>query len=137
MSVNYLAILVASVAEFIIGAIWYMPIFGKLWGKIHGFKEMNKDEQKEAQKQMMPLLAVQFLITILTTFVLAKLIVLLPDYSAYALAFMLWLGFVVPTQIAGIIFGGTNPKWIMAKALVMSGGSILCLVTAAAILKAM
>ena len=137
MSVNYLAILVASVAEFIIGAIWYMPVFGNLWGKIHDFKEMSKDEQKTAQKQMMPLLAVQFIITVLTTLVLAKLIVLLPSYSVYALAFMLWAGFVVPTQIAGIIFGGTNPKWMVAKAFVMSGGSILCLMVAAAILKSM
>ena len=137
MSVNYFAVLVASVAEFIIGAIWYMAIFGKLWGKIHDFKEMNKEDQKKAQKQMSPMLVVQLIVTIVTTFVLAKLIVMLPNYSAYALAVILWLGFVVPTQIAVIIFGGTKPKWILTKALIMAGGSLVCLVVATAILKAM
>ena len=41
-----LAIILASIAEFIVGAIWYTPIFGNVWGKIHGFDpaKMSKDE---------------------------------------------------------------------------------------------
>ena len=86
---------------------------------------------------MAPMLLVQFIVTVVTTLVLARLIVMLPDYSAYTLASMLWVGFVVPTQIAGILFGGTDPKWIIRKALVMAGGSFACLMAAAAILRAM
>ncbi len=37
MDINYIAVLVAAVAQFIFGAIWYMPLFGGMWGKIHGF----------------------------------------------------------------------------------------------------
>lgn len=137
MEINYWAVLVATIAQFVIGAIWYMPLFGTLWGKIHDFDKLSKTEQKEAQKQMMPLLLVQFLVTLVTTVVLAKFIVLIPNYSVYSLAFMIWVGFFVPVQVAGVIFGGTNPKWIITKIAVMAGGSLACLLAAAAILKAM
>lgn len=137
MSVNYLAVLVASVAEFVIGAIWYMPIFGSAWRDIHGFGKLSKKEQETAQKEMLPLLVVQFIITLLTTVVLAKFITMLPSYSVYKLAVMAWAGFVVPTQVAAVIFGGTDKKWIVQKSLIMAGGSLACLLAAAAILKAM
>jgi hypothetical protein len=136
MGINYWAVLLASIAEFMIGGIWFMPIFGNLWGKIHDFEKLNKDEKKDAQRKMAPMLFVQFVVTVITTLVLAKLIIIVPSYSVYTLALLAWIGFVVPTQIAAIIFGGTKPKWILTKALIMAGGSVLCLIVAAAILKA-
>jgi uncharacterized protein DUF1761 len=134
MTINYLAVLVASVAEFIIGGIWYMPIFGKLWGEIHGFNKMTKDQQQAAQKQMPPMLVLQFVFTFVTTVVLAKLIVLLPHYSVYKLALLVWIGFFVPTQVAAVVFGGIDSKWFVKKSMIMAGGSLACLVAAAAIL---
>lgn len=39
-SVNYLAVLVATIAAFVIGGIWYSPaVFGKQWMKVLGIKE--------------------------------------------------------------------------------------------------
>ena len=137
MSINYFAVLLATVAEFFIGAIWYMPLFGSQWRKIHGFEKLSKAQQKDAQKEMMPMLVVQFIVTAVTTLVLAKIIILVPSYSEYTLAAMAWAGFVVPTQVAAIIFGGTDSKWIVNKALIMAGGSLACLMAAAAILGAM
>ncbi len=134
MSINYAAVLVASVAEFIVGAIWYMPVFGKAWGEIHGFPKLSKAEQAKAQKQMMPMLAVQFMGTLLTTAVLAELMRALPDYSVYSLAFLVWIGFFVPTQASAVIFGGTEGKWVVKKIAIMAGASLLCLLVAAAIL---
>jgi len=137
MTINYLAIGVAAVAQFIIGAIWYMPLFGSAWRDIHGFGQLSKKEQEQAQKEMMPMLGVQFLGTVITTVVLARLSQLLPDYSAYTLAVMVWLGFVVPIQVSAIMFGGTEAKWMVKKALIMAGGALACLLAAAAILTAL
>lgn len=136
MGINFVAVLVATVAQFIIGAIWYMPIFGTLWSKIHGHDKLSKEEQKAAQKNMLPLLGIQLVITLVTTVVLAKALVLIPSYSPFVLAGYIWIGFVVPTQIAAIIFGGTKPQWFATKAAIMAGGSLACLVAAAAILNA-
>ena len=134
MSINFSTMLLATVAEFIIGAIWYMPIFGQAWRNIHGFEKLSKKEQDQAQKEMMPLLGVQFAVTFITTTVLAKLMTLLPGYSVYTLAALAWIGFVVPIQTAAVIFGGTEGKWIVQKIAIMASGSLVCLMAAAAIL---
>ncbi len=42
---NWLAVVVAALSTFMIGAIWYGPLFGKPWMKEHGFSE---DDLKEA-----------------------------------------------------------------------------------------
>lgn len=137
MHLNYLAILLAAIVQFIIGAIWYTPLFGKLWGKIHGFDKLPKATQKEMMKMMVPMLAVQFIITLVTTFVLAIFIAYQPTWNAYAMAGFFWLGFVVPTQVSAVIFGGTEPKWVVTKIAIMAGASILCLEAAAAIIRMM
>lgn len=135
MSINYLAVLVAAVADFAIGVIWYMTIFGKTWGEMHGFDKLSKAEQEKARKGMGPFLIIQFIITVLTVWSIAKLHLLLEDYSIYSLTLIAWLGFVVPTQIAAVVFGGTDPKWIVKKSLIMASGSLVCLEVAALIIK--
>ena len=137
MNLNYTAIAVAAIAQFVVGAIWYMPLFGSLWRDIHGFGKLSKKEQEQSQKEMMPMLGIQFVGTIITTIVLARFVDLLPDYSAYSLALMGWLGFVVPIQVSAIMFGGTEPKWMVKKALVMTSGALACLLVGAAVLTLM
>src|ERR1035437_8202660 len=39
--VNYLAVLVAAIANYAISTIWYAAIFGKLWKKLTGITEMK------------------------------------------------------------------------------------------------
>lgn len=128
-------IILASIAQFIVGAIWYMPLFGNMWGKIHGFASLSKSEQKAAQKQMMPMLAVQFVGTVVTTVVLAEFMKALPDLSPYYLVMLIWVGFYVPTQVSAVIFGGTEGKWVVAKSLIMMGGALACLLVAVTVLQ--
>jgi hypothetical protein len=135
MQLNYLAIILATVVDFVIGAIWYGPIFGKLWGKIHGFDKLPKETQQKLMQQMGPFYALQALVTLITVFVLALFISYLPLWNAYAMAGFFWIGFVVPTQFSAVIFGGTEGKWIAPKLALMAGASLLCLEAAAVILK--
>lgn len=137
MNINYFAVAVAAVAQFVVGAIWYMPLFGSLWRDIHGFGKLTKAQQEQSQKEMMPMLGIQFAGTVITTIVLARFMELLPQYSAYSLAGMAWLGFVVPIQVSAIMFGGTEAKWMVKKTLVMTFGALACLMVAAAILTAL
>lgn len=136
ISIHFGAVLVAAVAQFIVGAIWYMPLFGRLWGKIHGFDEYDEATQKVMQKQMLPLLALQFVLGFLTAYVLAHLITLVDSTSYYKFAFLIWLGFMMPVQVAAVIFGGTKPRWIVTKSAIMAGGSLACVMVAAWILQA-
>jgi hypothetical protein len=135
MQVNYVAILVASLLQFVFGAVWYTPVFGKVWGKIHGFDKVSKEMQQKMMKGMGPLLAMQFVVTVVTTAVLAVLLAgTTSAWSAYVFAGLCWLGFIVPTQVSAVLFGGTEPRWVVTKILIMAGGSLGCMMIAAAVL---
>jgi hypothetical protein len=134
MQLNYLAILVATAAQFALGFVWYGPLFSKLWGKIHGFDKLPKETQQKMMKMMGPLYGVQALVTLITTVVLAIFLAYQPTWNAYAMAGFFWIGFVVPTQVSGVLFGGTKPEWVVTKIAVMAGGSLVFLEAATAIL---
>ncbi len=134
MDLNYLATLVATVAQFIFGAIWYMPIFGKTWGKIHGFDQVPKEQQAVMTKQMMPLLVVQFILTAITSFAFAVLAgKVSSELSLYSLGFYFWLGFILPTQAAAVIFGGTKEGWVITKIAIMAGAGLINMMIIAAV----
>ena len=135
MHFTMFAVFVTTVAMFAVGAVWYMVLFAKQWGEIHGFDKVDKKTQKEMQKKMGPMLLVQLVMTMATAWVLARLIVKIPDYSAYWLAFIIWLGFILPTQVSGVLFGGTEPKWVGRKILILAGGAFVNVMVAALILK--
>lgn len=135
MELNYVAILVATVLQFIFGWLWYMPIFGKVWGAMHGYDKLTPEEQTAAQKGMGPYLLLQFVGTLVTTFVLALFVSeLSSEWHAFGVAGFMWLGFVLPTQASAVMFGGTPKSWMCKKLAVMAGGSLSCLMIAAAAL---
>jgi hypothetical protein len=134
MPIPIISTLVATVLQFICGFVWYGPLFSNLWGKIHGFDKLPKAVQQKMMKQMGPFYATQFLVTVVTTIVLSVFTQVLPSWSVFETAALLWIGFIVPTQVSGVIFGGTDPKWIMTKIGIMSGGAFVCVEVAAAVL---
>ncbi|MEW7292832.1 DUF1761 domain-containing protein [Aquimarina sp. 2304DJ70-9] len=38
-NINWLSVIVAAISSFLVGGIWYGPVFGKSWMKEFGFKE--------------------------------------------------------------------------------------------------
>jgi hypothetical protein len=117
--VNYLALLVAGVAQMIVGFIWYGPLFGKVWSKMKGFDfdKMTKAEQKEMQKKMMPYYGVTFVVSLVTAYILAHTMFLSQNFFHYSpvmtgltTAFWMWLGFMMPVRLYNEIFGGKNWK---------------------------
>lgn len=134
MNLNYLAILLAVIAEFAAGFVWYGPLFGKLWGHIHGFDKLSKAEQDKLMKEMGPIYGFQLLVTILTTFVLAIFITNLPGWNVYAMTGFFWIGFTVPAQVSAVLFSNTPKKWMFQKVLLQAGGSLVALEIATAII---
>jgi hypothetical protein len=51
-AINPLAVLVAGLATFFLGALWYMALFGKLWMRLHGYSE---EKVKEMQSRRPPI----------------------------------------------------------------------------------
>ena len=81
-------------------------------------------------------LGLQFVGTLVTTFVLALFMAGLPgDWNPFGIAGFFWLGFVVPTQMSAVMFGGTPKQWMLKKTAIMALGSLACLMIAAAVLR--
>ncbi|MBP9732544.1 MAG: DUF1761 domain-containing protein [Candidatus Magasanikbacteria bacterium] len=131
MEINILAVIVATLVQFAIGAVWYGPLFGKLWGKIHGFDKLSKEVQAKMMKAMAPFYALQLFVTIVTSVVLSIILSNLSDWNIFMATMLLWIGFVVPAQVSAVIFGGTESKWIVTKIILQAGGSLACLLAAA------
>ncbi len=80
------------------------------------------------RSKMAPLLIAQFVVTFATSFIFVLLMgTVSSDWNPYGLAGHLWLGFVVPTQVSAVLFGGTPSQWIVKKIAIMAFGSLACL----------
>lgn len=134
MDINLIAVLVAAIAMFVIGGIWYGVIFGKQWGQIHGFDKLSEKKQKEMQSQMMVPYLGQFVVTLLTAFTLAYFMNEMPDVSNGALAFWAWLGFMIPALYAAVTFGGAPEGKAVDKFVISAGGTLAPVLTAVWIL---
>ena len=134
MQLNYVAIIVATILQFAFGAVWYSALFGKLWGKIHGFDKLSKEVQEKMMKEMGPFYGLQALVTLVTTVVMAIFIANQPEWNAFAMAGFFWLGFVLPTQVSAVIFSNTPKEWMLKKVAVQSGAAFFCYEIAATVL---
>ena len=126
MDVNLTAVLVATLAMFAVGGVWYGVLFGKTWGKIHGFDKLSAKKQKEMQSQMtMPYLG-QLVVTFATAWVLAYFMNQFTDLSIWTFAFLVWVGFMMPTQYGVLAFGGAPEGKATVKFVIAATGSLAC-----------
>jgi hypothetical protein len=135
MQINYMMIFVATILQFILGALWYSPlIFGKLWMQIMEVTHISKEELSKMQKEMGPFYALQFFITFFSTFSFATLTPFVPAFSTYHLAFWLWIGFIVPVQIGSVIWGNTKKKFWAKQLFVITSYQLIALMIIAFVL---
>lgn len=119
-------VVAATAVQFAIGAVWYSALFGKQWGKIHGFDKLSKEKQKELMSEMGPIYGLQVVVTVFSTAALYKLISMTTGYSVYMLALLLWIGFIVPAEVSAVLFGNDDKKWVAQKIAIMAGASLFC-----------
>jgi len=92
--INFLAVLVAGLATFMLGGIWYMALFGKLWMKLNGYSE---EKMKEMQALIPPplffggMIVCDLVIALVVAILAAALKVSTPAGGAL-LGFLIWLG---------------------------------------------
>jgi hypothetical protein len=107
---NWPAIMIATLAAFIFGGVWYGPLFGLKWAKEIGMPTDKKPDKKVMQRAMI----FQFLGLLLTSFVLAHSSLIWrpsvwgvgsdsPDYVyGFFAAFFTWVGFYIPMQLGKV-----------------------------------
>ena len=80
------AILTAAVVNFIVGFIWYGPLFGKTWMKVVGITK--KEAEKMHKKGMKVNMLKEFVLGLITVYILAAAIGAF-EYSAFKTATVL------------------------------------------------
>ena len=111
IQINYLAVLAAGVSNMILGALWYGPLFGKMWMRLMGLSDDRLNELKN--RGMGKLYASAFLMALVMAFVLAHFAAVwgaVTVHGAFLLAFWVWLGFIVTTMINSVLWEGKSMK---------------------------
>lgn len=109
---NWLAIAVSVVVSFLVGGLWYGPLFGRAWKKEMGVPP----DAKPAPGEMGRSLALNVFGTFLMAFVLAHAVLgwrpsawnagadAAPAVYGFFAGFFAWIGFVVPVLLNGVSF---------------------------------
>ncbi len=131
--INMIALLVAVVANFILGFIWYTPLFGKAWAKEMGYDPDMKPDKSAMFKGM----AFMVIGNLLFAWVLAHNIEawkfvpgvneMGPLSNALSSAIFTWLGFYLPSHLGATVWEknswklfSINTTYHLASLLVVS-----------------
>ncbi len=122
----------SAVVSMVIGGIWYGPLFGKAFIKAQGWDKRSKEEQAAMMKGMTWNYVWQFFSSIVMFSVLSVVV-----YATVApgvvggmlIAFLLWLGFVVPVKFGDSLWGGKKMLfWLSIGNMLLTllaGGAII------------
>ena len=99
---NWVAIIIAAVAQFVIGWIWYGPLFGKTWMSM-----MGMSQQSMSREGMGKTMILTFVGSLVTAAVLSMLVGSMGAKTlnaGIAAGFWAWLGFVATVTLGGVLF---------------------------------
>src|SRR2546422_2378916 len=105
-NINILAVLVAAVLTFVLGAVWYSPIlFAKQWMQAQGYTPEKLEEMKKRG------VVRAYAVSVACYFVMAYVLALFASYTTATsvvqglwLGFLAWLGFTATTGLTGNMF---------------------------------
>lgn len=105
ININFTAIMIAVVANFILGFLWYTPLFGKVWGREMGFDMSRKPKMSEMAKGMVFMIIGNFLFAWVFAHNMAAWSfvpgsqTMSPFSNATMAAVFTWLGFYFPVDL--------------------------------------
>ena len=113
--VNYLAVFVAALANYLIATIWYAVVFGNLWKKLTGISDMKPVPMN---------MVIVFIGSLVMSFVLLHSIVFGNSYvgtsgvsGGLMGGFFSWLGFIAPVTMTSVIYEKRPWKlWLLDNA---------------------
>jgi hypothetical protein len=125
--VNYLAVLIAALVYYVIGAIWYSRfLFGNRWMKHHE----NEIPVEPQQKHILCCIGSyvgEFIISLVLAYVLALFIELSQAeevVEGVIVAIWVWIGFIATTHFSAVLWGRKTVKSFFIHAVFMLLGLI-------------
>lgn len=111
--INPVAVLVASVAAYIVGWLWYSKIlFQKPWMESLGKTDADWDEK--AKKEMPSTMLYGFLVTMVVAYGIAVFMAIVNPLTlleAMQTALLICFSFIVTTKFSDLIYESKEPHW--------------------------
>lgn len=108
LGIRLLPVLASAVIMMALGFLWHSPaLFARPWMIAMGLDPDDKAKLAEMQKGAGKLYGISFLASLVTAFVLSKVIIITTVHSplyGMKVAFAMWLGFVTTVQLTGTLF---------------------------------
>jgi hypothetical protein len=95
----------------VIGAIWYGPLFGKVFMRAQGWDKRSKEERENLMRGMALRYAAQFVASVITFYTLSLIVYGLgiPGVAGgLEVALVIWFGFVVMTKFGDSLWTGNR-----------------------------
>lgn len=124
-------IIICLVLAMVLGFIWYGPLFRKKWAEIIGADLNDQQKVAEAKKGMVPMMAANVVITLVTLIALSMLLggfVAASIQLAVLVSVFLWLGFVMPTIASAALWSGKPKKLAWSMFFITAGYQLLMFV---------
>lgn len=125
--VNYNAVIIAAIAQIVLGFLWYGPLFGKRW--MHMMKFTAEDMKKAQEKGMGPSYALMALGSFAMSWILAHALIFSDFYlgsrgiaGGLMTGFFNWLGFIAPVTLGSVLWEGKPWKlWVLNSGYYLIG----------------
>lgn len=104
---NLLAILIVAISGFLVGGLWYGPLFGKIWQR-----EIGLSDEDVKSSNMAKIFGVTFLFSLLSAVFLGHLLAHFDTdfYRTMMISTGIALGFVAPAIGTNYLFGRKSGK---------------------------
>jgi hypothetical protein len=70
---NWLAIIVAAIAYYALGSLWFSVLFGKQWMALNGIPEPTPERKEDMKKLLMPMLLKSLVMSLVMAFIIGLL----------------------------------------------------------------
>ena len=110
--INYLAVLVAALSSFVLGGLWYGPLFGKVWMAASGVTDADIKNTNFPK-----VYGVTFVMSVIAAYVLAHIVSVFDARGVVGglqTGFWTWLGFMFTVKVTDALFNRVSFKlvWI-------------------------
>lgn len=80
-SLNWVAISIMTIVSFMFGHLWFGPLFGKQWMRIHGMDTMSEKDKKDMMRGVWKIMLAELIATAAIMIGIARMIAVAPEFG--------------------------------------------------------